>query len=77
MSGEGMDARMDPRAAIEVVHAARGVRDIVVTTMMAARDWMTLRPHPLDMVLVPSAMGHDTTMGLGHALAQPDRKLIY
>jgi phosphonopyruvate decarboxylase len=68
--------RMDPRAAIEAVHAARGPRDIVVTTMMAARDWMTLTPHPLDMVLVPSAMSHATSMGLGLALAQPDRKVI-
>ena len=80
MSGERTDERMDecmdPRAAIEVVHAARGPRDIVVTTMMAARDWMTLPPHPLDMVLVPSAMGHATSMGLGLALAQPDRKVI-
>lgn len=72
MSGE----RMDPRGAIEAVHAARGPRDVVVTTMMAARDWMTLPPNPLDMVLVPSAMSHATSMGLGLALAQPDRRVI-
>ena len=65
--------RMPARDAIAVVHGARGERDIVVTTMTPARDWMTLPQHALDMVLVPSAMGHATSMGLGLALAQPDR----
>lgn len=67
---------MDAKDAIGVVHAARRVRDIVITTMMPARDWMTLPQSPLDMVLVPSAMSHATSMGLGLALAQPDRKVI-
>jgi sulfopyruvate decarboxylase subunit beta len=69
-------SRMSAKDAIAVVHAARGERDIVVTTMTPARDWMTLPQHPLDMVLVPSAMGHATSMGLGLALAQPDRRVI-
>jgi thiamine pyrophosphate-dependent acetolactate synthase large subunit-like protein len=30
----------------------------------------------LDFVLVPSAMGHATSFGLGLALAQPDRRVI-
>jgi sulfopyruvate decarboxylase subunit beta len=68
--------RMPARDAIAAVHGARGSRDIVVTTMTPARDWMTLPQHPLDMVLVPSAMGHATSMGLGLALAQPDRRVI-
>ena len=68
--------RMDPKAAIEVVHAARGANDVVITTMMPARDWMTLSQNPLDMVLVPSAMSHATSMGLGIALAQPERRVI-
>jgi sulfopyruvate decarboxylase subunit beta len=68
--------RMAAQAAIAAVHAARGERDIVVTTMTPARDWMTLPQHPLDIVLVPSAMGHATSMGLGLALAQPGRRVI-
>ena len=68
--------RMPARDAIAVVHGARGERDIVVTTMTPARDWMTLPQHALDMVLVPSAMGHATSMGLGLALAQPNRRVI-
>lgn len=73
MSGAGRMAAMD---AIAVVHGARGERDIVVTTMTPARDWMTLPQHALDMVLVPSAMGHATSLGLGLALAQPGRRVI-
>lgn len=73
MSGAG---RMSAKDAIAAVHAARSERDIVVTTMTPARDWMTLPQHSLDMVLVPSAMGHATSMGLGLALAQPRRRVI-
>jgi phosphonopyruvate decarboxylase len=44
--------------------------------MTPARDWMLLPQHPLDLVLVPSAMGSAPSMGLGLALAQPDRRVI-
>ena len=44
--------------------------------MTPARDWMTMPQDPLDLVLVPSAMSHATSMGLGLALAQPDRRVI-
>lgn len=71
------ETRLAAKEALAAVHAARGARDIVITTMMPARDWMTLSPpHPLDLVLVPSAMGHATSMGLGLALAQPARRVI-
>ena len=40
--------------------------------MTPARDWMTMPQQPLDVVFVPSAMGHATSIGLGLALAQPD-----
>jgi len=69
-------ARMSAKEALVAVHGARGMQDIVVTTMTPARDWMTLAPHPLDVVLVPSAMGHATSIGLGLALAQPERRVI-
>jgi phosphonopyruvate decarboxylase len=72
----GAAPAMSAKDALAVVHAARGVRDIVITTMTPARDWMTMPAHPLDLVLVPSAMGHATSMGLGLALAQPDRRVI-
>jgi phosphonopyruvate decarboxylase len=67
---------MPAKEALIAVHGAREARDVVVTTMMPARDWMTLEQRPLDMVLVPSAMGHATSMGLGLALAQPSRRVI-
>lgn len=67
---------MSAKDALVAIHAARGADDVVVTTMTPARDWMTLAPHPLDMVLVPSAMSHATSMGLGLALAQPARRVI-
>ncbi|HWH53869.1 MAG TPA: thiamine pyrophosphate-dependent enzyme [Gemmatimonadaceae bacterium] len=72
LASQGMSAK----GAIAAVHAARGARDIVVTTMTPARDWMLLTPHPLDLVLVPSAMGSAPSMGLGLALAQPERRVI-
>jgi phosphonopyruvate decarboxylase len=45
--------------------------------MGSAREWMTLGPsHALDIVLVPSAMGHGTSIALGVALARPDVRVI-
>lgn len=68
--------RMNAKDALRVVHAARRPDDVVITTMTPARDWMTLPQTPLDLVLVPSAMSHATSMGLGIALAQPQRRVI-
>ena len=62
--------------AMRVLHEARTPRDIVVTTMGAARTWMQLGAAEHDLVLVPSAMGHATSFGLGLALAQPARRVI-
>jgi len=67
---------MPARDALAAIHAARGERDVVVTTMTPARDWMTFAQHALDVVMVPSAMGHATSIGLGLALAQPTRRVI-
>lgn len=72
----GLATRMSAKDALAAIHAARASRDIVITTMTPARDWMLLPAHPLDMVLVPSAMGSAPSMGLGLALAQPDRRVI-
>jgi phosphonopyruvate decarboxylase len=67
---------MPAKDALVALHAMRGARDVVITTMSPARDWMTLPQHPLDIVFVPSAMGHATSVGLGIALAQPDRRVL-
>src|SRR5215475_8647513 len=67
---------MSGRDAHAVVHEVRGERDVVVTTMATSRDWMTMPQQPLDIVFVPSAMGHATSLGLGLAIAQPDRRVI-
>jgi thiamine pyrophosphate-dependent acetolactate synthase large subunit-like protein len=68
---------MQLRDAVAVVRETRGPRDIVVPSMGSAREWMALGPaHDLDFVLVPSAMGHATSVGLGLALAQPGRRVI-
>jgi phosphonopyruvate decarboxylase len=69
-------ARMSGREALAIVHRTRGPRDVVVTTMATSRDWMTMPQGPLDVIFVPSAMGHATSLGLGLALAQPDRRVI-
>lgn len=68
--------RMPAKEALEAVHSARGADDVVITTMATARDWMTFPQNPLDLVFVPSAMSHATSVGLGIALAQPDRRVI-
>lgn len=68
--------RMNAKDALAAVHSARGARDVVITTMTPARDWMTMEQSPLDHVFVPSAMSHATSVGMGLALAQPARRVI-
>jgi sulfopyruvate decarboxylase subunit beta len=67
--------RMSLVESLTVLHQIRR-EEIVVTTMAAAREWQKLGKHPLDFVLVPSSMGQATSLGLGIALAQPERKVI-
>ena len=72
-----MTERMPVTEAVALVHSTRRDADVVVTSMGNAREWMALGPlHERDLVLVPSAMGHATSMGLGLALAQPARRVI-
>lgn len=61
--------------ALEVLRDARG-ESIVITTMGSAREWPRISRHPLDFHYVPSSMGQAPALGLGLALAQPDRKVI-
>ena len=78
MTGASVHAgRMPLVAALRVLHDARSDTEVVITTMGSAREWMRLGDvHPLDIVLVPSSMGHGTSMGLGIAIARPDRRVI-
>ncbi len=62
-------------AALEVLRALRS-DEIVVTTMGAAREWPRLSDHPLDLHYIPSAMGEAPALGLGLALARPDRHVV-
>ncbi|MCH8829743.1 MAG: thiamine pyrophosphate-binding protein [Planctomycetes bacterium] len=61
--------------ALKALHAVR-TDEVVLTAMGTAREWMTLEPHPLDFIYVPSSMGQATALGLGMALARPDRKIV-
>jgi len=64
-------------SALQTLWRVRRDDEVVVTTMGSAREWMTLgEPHALDFILVPSAMGHGTSIGLGLALAQPGKRVI-
>ncbi|HEX6049622.1 MAG TPA: thiamine pyrophosphate-dependent enzyme [Gemmatimonadaceae bacterium] len=78
MTGANAQAERMPLVdALRALHDVRGETDVVITTMSSAREWMRLSdPHPLDVVLVPSSMGHGTSMGLGLAIARPDRRVI-
>lgn len=63
--------------ALEALRRTRRDDEVVITTMGSAREWMTLGPpHARDIILVPSAMGHGTSIGLGLALARPDIRVI-
>jgi sulfopyruvate decarboxylase subunit beta len=61
---------------LEPLRQHRTDQQVVVATMGAAREWMRLGEHPLDFIYAPSAMGQAPTLGLGLALAQPDRQVI-
>ena len=63
--------------AVALIRGLRRDDDIVLSSMGSAREWMALgAPHERDLVFVPSAMGHATSLGLGLALAQPRRRVI-
>lgn len=69
--------RMPLTEAVAVVRELRRDDDVVISSMGNAREWMAMGPlHPRDFVLVPSAMGHATSLGIGLALAQPQRRII-
>src|SRR6266851_5210978 len=63
------------REALEILAAHRGER-IVITTMSPIAPWHQLSDTPLDFAYMPSAMGQAPDLGLGLALAQPERGVI-
>jgi len=67
--------RMPLIESLQVLRARRS-NQVVITTMGAAREWMRLGSHPLDFVYAPSAMGEAPALGLGIALARPERQVI-
>jgi len=66
---------MTLRQALEVVAKQRGER-IVLTTMSSVGVWPALSDSPLDFHYIPSSMGHGPSLGLGLALAHPERGVI-
>jgi sulfopyruvate decarboxylase subunit beta len=66
---------MTQQEAIEVLVPLRGER-IVIATMSSAGIWPRLSDSPLDFAYIPSAMGHAPGLGLGLALAHPQRGVI-
>ncbi len=67
--------RMPLRPALEAVRRLR-TDQIVILTMGAVREWQRMSDHPLDFHYIPSAMGQGPSIGLGLALAQPQREII-
>jgi sulfopyruvate decarboxylase subunit beta len=66
---------MTHREALEVLAAHRG-NNVVVTTMSSVGIWPSLSDTPLDFAYLPSSMGCGPALGLGLALAQPQRGII-
>jgi thiamine pyrophosphate-dependent acetolactate synthase large subunit-like protein len=66
---------MTLREALEVLAANRR-QSIVITTMSPIAPWHQLSDTPLDFAYIPSAMGQAPPLGLGLALAQPERGVI-
>lgn len=75
MSGN-TNSNMPLVETLRVIQESRGDEDIVVTTMGTGREWSSFEQHPLDLAYVPSSMGQATSVALGLAIAQPDRRVI-
>ena len=63
------------REVLEVLAIHRGER-IVLTTMAATGIWPKMSDSPLDFAYIPSSMGQAPTLGLGLALAHPERGVL-
>jgi sulfopyruvate decarboxylase subunit beta len=63
------------REALEVLARHRAGR-VVIPTMASIAPWMELSDTPLDFAYIPSAMGQGPALGLGLALARPERGVV-
>jgi sulfopyruvate decarboxylase subunit beta len=63
---------MSKRQALEILALHRADR-IVIMTMSSTGIWPELSDTPLDFGYIPSSMGEVPPLGLGQALAQPER----
>jgi sulfopyruvate decarboxylase subunit beta len=68
--------RMAVEAALQVLVELRTGRHVVVTNQGSARLWPRLSQHAGDFHYNPSTMGGAVPLGLGIALACPDREVI-
>ena len=50
--------------------------EVVIAAMTSAVHWPSFSAHPRDLLYVPSTMGGAPSLGLGVALARPDRRVI-
>jgi thiamine pyrophosphate-dependent acetolactate synthase large subunit-like protein len=66
---------MTHQEALAVLARHRGNR-VVVTTMGSVGLWPALSDTPLDFAYLPSSMGQGPALGLGLALAHPERGVI-
>ena len=66
---------MTHQQALEVLAQHRGER-IVIATMASIGLWPRLSNGPLDFAYMPSAMGEGPALGLGLALAHPERGVM-
>lgn len=66
---------MEPRDALRVLSQHRGDR-VVITTMGSIGHWPEFSDTPLDFAYIPSSMGQAPALGLGIALAHPERGVI-
>ena len=68
-------SRPSHREMLEVLAAHRGEK-IVIATMASIGIWKQLSDTPFDFAYMPSAMGQAPDLGLGLALAHPNRGVI-
>jgi sulfopyruvate decarboxylase subunit beta len=66
---------MTHQEALQILAQHRGQR-IVITTMASIGIWPQFSDSPLDLAYMPSAMGQGPTLGLGLAIAHPERGVV-
>jgi sulfopyruvate decarboxylase subunit beta len=66
---------MSQREALKVLAAHRSDH-LVITTMSSVGLWPEFSDTPLDFAYIPSSMGQGPPLGLGLALARPERGVV-